>query len=90
MRIQLASDLHLEYLVRQFPGERLISPAHGADLLVLAGDIGLGSTAVDLFKDWPVPVLYVAGIHQVRTSTPFDSNPTSSTQMDNVVRCSVH
>lgn len=64
MRIQLASDLHLEYLNRQFPGERLIAPAHGADVLVLAGDIGLGSMAVDLFKDWPVPVLYVAGNHE--------------------------
>ena len=90
MRIQLASDLHLEYLNRQFPGERLIAPAHGADVLVLAGDIGLGSMAVDLFKDWPVPVQYVAGNLEVRTSTPFDSNPTSSTQMDNVVRYSAH
>jgi len=64
MRIQLASDLHLEFLARQFPGERLIAPAHGADVLVLAGDIGLGSTAVELFKDWPVPVLYIAGNHE--------------------------
>jgi len=64
MRIQLASDLHLEFLARQFPGERLIKPAHQADVLVLAGDIGLGSSAVDLFKDWPVPVLYVAGNHE--------------------------
>lgn len=58
MRIQLASDLHLEFLARQFPGERLIAPAHGADVLVLAGDIGSGSTAVELFKDWPVPVTW--------------------------------
>ncbi len=64
MRIHLASDLHLEFLDRQFPGERLIAPADGADVLVLAGDIGLGSTAVDLFKDWPVSVLYVAGNHE--------------------------
>ncbi|NYH18779.1 metallophosphoesterase [Paraburkholderia bryophila] len=64
MRIQLASDLHLEFLSRQFPGERLIAPAPAADVLVLAGDIGLGSTAVELFKDWPVPVLYIAGNHE--------------------------
>jgi predicted phosphodiesterase len=64
MRIQLASDLHLERLQRYFPGERLISPAPGADVLVLAGDIANGSLAISLFKDWPVPVLYVAGNHE--------------------------
>lgn len=40
MKIQLASDLHLEHLVRQFPSETLIRPARQADVLVLAGDIG--------------------------------------------------
>lgn len=64
MKIQLASDLHLEHLQRWFPGERLISPAHEAEVLVLAGDIGTGTLAVDLFKDWPVPVLYVPGNHE--------------------------
>ncbi|RDJ98529.1 metallophosphoesterase [Paraburkholderia lacunae] len=64
MRIQLASDLHLEFLERQFPGERLIKPAHQADVLVLAGDIDRASSAINLFKDWPVPVLYVAGNHE--------------------------
>jgi Icc-related predicted phosphoesterase len=64
MRVQVASDLHLEFLERQFPGERLIAPAHQVDVLVLAGDIGLASSAVDLFGDWPVPVLYVAGNHE--------------------------
>lgn len=64
MKIQLASDLHLEFLQRDFPGERLICPAHEADLLVLAGDIANGTDAISLFKDWPVPVLYVAGNHE--------------------------
>lgn len=64
MRIQIASDLHLEFLQENFPGERLIAPAHGADLLVLAGDIGNGTQAVQLFGNWPVPVLYVAGNHE--------------------------
>jgi predicted phosphodiesterase len=64
MKIQIASDLHLEFLQRNFPGERLISPAHGADLLVLAGDIANGTQAIELFKEWPVPVLYVAGNHE--------------------------
>jgi predicted phosphodiesterase len=64
LKIQLASDLHLEFLQREFPGERLISPAHGADLLVLAGDIGNGTQAIDFFEDWPVPVLVLAGNHE--------------------------
>lgn len=64
MRIQLASDLHLEHLRRSFPGERVIAHAHGADVLVLAGDIANGLDAVDFFDRWPVPVLYVAGNHE--------------------------
>lgn len=64
MKIQIASDLHLEFLQQSFPGERLIRPAAGADVLVLAGDIGNGTQAIELFKDWPVPVLYVAGNHE--------------------------
>jgi hypothetical protein len=55
MKIQLASDLHLDYLQRDLPGERLIAPAYGADVLVLAGDIANGVQAIELFKDWPVP-----------------------------------
>lgn len=64
MRIQLASDLHLEHLDRYFPGERVIRPAPGADVLVLAGDISNGTHAIDIFKDWPAPVIYVAGNHE--------------------------
>ena len=64
MKIQLASDLHLEFFQRDFPGERLIKPADDADILVLAGDIAKGTQAIDLFRDWPVPVLYLAGNHE--------------------------
>lgn len=64
MRIQLASDLHLEFLARYFPGERLIAPAHQAEVLVLAGDISHAVGAIALFRDWPVPVLYVIGNHE--------------------------
>ncbi len=64
MKIQLASDLHLEHLARWFPGETLIRPAHQADVLVLAGDIDRGTDAVALFAQWPVPVLYVLGNHE--------------------------
>lgn len=69
MRIQLTSDLHLEHLEYGFPGARTIAPAHGADVLVLAGDIGRGANALRLFREWPVPVLYVAGNHEAYGST---------------------
>ncbi len=61
MKIQLDSDLHLEYLAKRFPGERLITPHPDADVLVLAGDIASGTDAIVLFRDWPVPVIYVIG-----------------------------
>jgi predicted phosphodiesterase len=64
VKLQVASDLHLEFLRKPFPGERLISPAHRADVLVLAGDIANGFDAIELFKNWPVPVLYLAGNHE--------------------------
>lgn len=64
MNIQLASDLHLEFIEKKFPGERIIEPAPGADLLVLAGDVHNGIKAVAAFADWPVPVLYLPGNHE--------------------------
>jgi predicted phosphodiesterase len=64
MRIQLASDLHLELLARTWPDEHVVSPAPGADILVLAGDIDRGLRAIERFARWPVPVLYVAGNHE--------------------------
>lgn len=71
MKIQLASDLHLEFLQRDWPGERIIVPVPGADVLVLAGDIANGTQAIQLFRDWPVPVLYLAGNHEFY-ETEFD------------------
>ncbi|MBK9236739.1 MAG: metallophosphoesterase [Rhodoferax sp.] len=64
MKIQLASDLHLEFLERDWPRERLIECAPDADVLVLAGDIAKGTDALTLFADWPVPVIYLAGNHE--------------------------
>lgn len=68
MKIQLASDLHLEFLnrdngdrhnaaatSRDFLPERLIAPVPGADVLVLAGDIADGAHGFKLFADWPTP-----------------------------------
>ena len=93
MKIQIASDLHLEFLQGLFPGERLISPAAGADILVLAGDIANGTQAIELFKNWPMPVLYLAGNHefygaeieQVRADLRDAAAGTSITFLDNDV-----
>ncbi|PVX61160.1 metallophosphoesterase [Paraburkholderia unamae] len=64
MRVQIASDLHLDALQSRFPQRPLLEAAAGADLLVLAGDIHIGAGAVDAFADWPVPVVYVSGNHE--------------------------
>lgn len=82
MRIQLASDLHLEPLTDRFPGERVVAPAPDADLLVLAGDIANGLDGVRLFADWPVPVLYVMGNHESLTRVLQLAGPASARQMD--------
>jgi hypothetical protein len=58
MRLQLLSDLHLES--ETFDP----TPAPGADLLVLAGDIDATWQAFEQFRGWPVPVLAVAGNHE--------------------------
>ena len=58
MRLQLLSDLHLE--TESF--EPL--PAPGAELLVLAGDIDSTWHGFELFRGWPVPVLFIAGNHE--------------------------
>ena len=60
MRIQLISDLHLETEGRDFEPR----PAPGAELLVLAGDIDSRWEGLQRFRDWPVPVLLVAGNHE--------------------------
>jgi len=73
MRLQLLSDLHLEY-----NHDFVATPAPGADLLVLAGDIGScrGDSPADLTSHdfalrrfsprhgWPTPVVYLPGNHE--------------------------
>ena len=79
VKIQLLSDLHLEVHPHFVP-----TPAPGADLLVLAGDVGSYQTG-SLLKDddfglarfsprngWPTPVLYVPGNHEY-DSLDFDA-----------------
>lgn len=64
LRAQLASDLHLDLLERVCPGSTAIAPAADADLLVLAGDVSNGVRGIEIFGNWPTPVLYVAGNHE--------------------------
>jgi hypothetical protein len=71
MNIQLLSDLHLEAHPHWQP-----TPAPGADLLVLAGDIGsyqhgslladgdFGLARFSPLAGWPTPVLLVPGNHE--------------------------
>lgn len=74
MKIQLLSDLHLE-AHPHFTAE----PTPGADVLVLAGDVGSyqnGSQLVDAdfglarfspLHGWPTPVIFVPGNHEYDT-----------------------
>lgn len=66
MIVHFASDLHLEYLNKRFPDyirvDRLYTPF--ADILILAGDIHVGTEMVTKFGQWPHPVLYVPGNHE--------------------------
>ena len=74
MKIQLLSDLHLEV-----HPQWVATPAPGADLLVLAGDIGsyqagsllnagperdFGLSRFSPRHGWPTPVLFVPGNHE--------------------------
>jgi len=58
MQLQILSDLHLE--TESYAPQ----PATGAELLVLAGDIDSTWEGMALFRDWPVPVIFVAGNHE--------------------------
>jgi hypothetical protein len=58
MNIQLLSDLHLE--TEDFEP----TPAPGAEVLVLAGDIDSTWAAYERFARWPVPVICIAGNHE--------------------------
>ena len=75
MKIQLLSDLHLESQPQFLPGQAPL-PALGADLLVLAGDIGsyqsgsklsdtdFGLAQFSPLHGWPTPVVFVPGNHE--------------------------
>lgn len=59
MKIQVISDIHLEFNPREFD-------FRGCDLLVLAGDIHIGTKGLEWIIDivQHIPVLYVLGNHE--------------------------
>lgn len=63
MKIQIASDLHLEILEKKFPLHQPVE-ATDADVLIIAGDIHRNTQALTAFANWPVPVIYVHGNHE--------------------------
>ncbi len=64
MKIQIASDLHLEFMQDRFPDYRAVEPTD-ADVLVIAGDIHHHASAIEAFRDWHKPVIYVHGNHEL-------------------------
>jgi hypothetical protein len=75
MRLQILSDLHLE--TETFAA----TPAPGAELLVLAGDIDRSWDGLRQFAGWPVPVLFVAGNHE------FDNRDVDQAALDLRAHC---
>jgi len=58
LKIHLLSDVHLEFAA-------FVPPINSADVVVLAGDIGVGTQGVEWAKSvFDVPVIYVAGNHE--------------------------
>lgn len=57
VRIQYFSDIHLEFGALEVPDT-------GADVIVAAGDIGIGTQGLQWLKTLGKPVIYVAGNHE--------------------------
>lgn len=60
MRINYFSDIHLEF------GDLAI-PDNDADIVIAAGDIGIGRQGVQWLKTINKPVIYIAGNHEFYT-----------------------
>lgn len=57
MKIQIISDIHLEFGEFELPEE-------GCDVLIAAGDIGVGTEGLEWLQTLEIPVIYVAGNHE--------------------------
>ena len=60
VRINYFSDIHLEF-------GRLERPETNADLVIAAGDIGVGRQGINWLKGINKPVIYIAGNHEFYT-----------------------
>ncbi len=69
MKVQIASDLHLEGCPGHLPGEAAFLPVPDRDLLILAGDIGVDMNAWRFVEREleASPVIYVPGNHEYYT-----------------------
>ena len=70
MKLQIASDLHLEYHPGNLPPPHMFTPVPDRDLLILAGDVGIHRLARPFIKRelQHSPVVYVPGNHEYHTS----------------------
>lgn len=59
VRVQVFSDLHLD-----FAGAFLPTPAPGATMAIVPGDVGHSPDALDRLRGWPVPLVFVPGNHE--------------------------
>ncbi len=64
MLLHIASDLHLERLGKEGTPASLLDKVQ-SDLLVLAGDIHRLERIAESFGNWPVPIIYVHGNHEL-------------------------
>ena len=70
MRIQIASDIHLEGHLNYLPSPEYFTPVEDRDLLILAGDIGVNMLAERFVREQMEisPVIYVPGNHEYYTT----------------------
>ncbi len=59
MRLQVLSDLHLEYNGNYAP-----EPLAGIDLTILPGDLGHSPDILYRLSGWPTPLIFVPGNHE--------------------------
>ena len=72
MKIQIASDMHIEF---EWNETRLVGYTGldfepGTDILILAGDIGIGEDmAKSIFRNWPRPSYTLPGTMSITVTT---------------------
>jgi hypothetical protein len=86
MKIHLLSDIHLESGPYQIPADL------ECDVIVAAGDIGVGKEGVEWLKTLEKPVIYVLGNHEYWTKkeTPVDMSVILKDIKDAVAGSNVH